>query len=379
MSEVDRARSTQRTWVIKLGSALLTRDGKGLDALAIQSWVDQIAQLRSRGIRTVVVSSGAIVEGISRLGLSERPQMVHELQALAAVGQMGLVQVYEQAFQRHQTHTAQVLLTHEDVSNRRRYLNARSTLRTLLDYGVVPVVNENDTVATREIRVGDNDTLAALVANLVEAEALVILTDQMGLYDADPRRFADATLVREGRAGDPALESMAGDSGTLGRGGMATKLRAASLAARSGATTYIVSGREEQVIVGLLDGVCPGTRLSAERAPMASRKQWLAGHIQLHGRLQLDNGAVQVLRESGRSLLPVGVCDVSGDFGRGEIVACVDQSGREIARGLVNYDAEEVRKIMGKASTQIAHILGNAREPELIHRDNLVISDSAQS
>jgi len=374
VSEIER-RAGARTWVVKLGSALLTRDGKGLDEPAIQGWVDQIAQLREHGIQVVLVSSGAIAEGVSRLGLERRPEMLHELQALAAIGQMGLVQVYERAFQQHGTHTAQVLLTHDDVADRRRYLNARSTLRTLLRYAVVPVVNENDTVATSEIRVGDNDTLAGLVSNLVEAEALVILTDQQGLFTADPRDNPGAELVRDARAGDPALDTMAGDSGALGRGGMRTKLRAASLAARSGAVTYIVSGREPQILTRLFDGDCPGTRLSASNAPMAARKQWLAGLVRVPSAVELDAGAVRVLRESGRSLLPVGVRGVRGEFGRGEVVACLNDAGNEIARGLVNYDAREVRAIMGKPSNKIMQSLGYTREPELIHRDNLVLSD----
>lgn len=375
MAEGER-RNGSRTWVVKLGSALLTREGRGLDEAAIQGWVDQIEQLRAHNIQVVLVSSGAIAEGLSRLGLARRPEMLQELQALAAIGQMGLVQVYERAFQLHGTHTAQVLLTHDDVSDRRRYLNARSTLRALLGYGVVPVVNENDTVATSEIRLGDNDTLAGLVANLVEAESLVILTDQRGLFTADPRHVADAQLVSDANAGDPELEAMAGDSGALGRGGMRTKLRAAALAARSGATTYIVSGREPQVLTNLLDDVCSGTRLRAANAPMAARKQWLAGLVRVAGSIELDAGAVRVLQDSGRSLLAVGVADVRGEFGRGEVVACVSASGAEIARGLVNYDAREVRAIMGKPSAEIAQSLGYTREPELIHRDNLVLSDS---
>lgn len=371
--ESDR-RPALRTWVVKLGSALLTCDGKGLDERAIQGWVDQIEQLRAHSIQVVLVSSGAIAEGLSRLALERRPEMLHELQALAAIGQMGLVQVYERAFQRHGTHTAQVLLTHDDVSNRRRYLNARSTLRTLLGYGVVPVVNENDTVATNEIRVGDNDTLAGLVANLVEAESLVILTDQNGLFTADPRSNFDAQLVSDACAGDPTLEVMAGGSGALGRGGMLTKLRAAALAARSGATTYIVNGRQEQVLTQLRDGKCSGTRLRAASAPIAARKQWLAGLVRVPGAIEIDAGAVRVLQDSGRSLLAVGVREVRGEFGRGEVVACINALGDEVARGLVNYDAREVRAIMGKASTQITHCLGYTREPELIHRDNLVLS-----
>jgi glutamate 5-kinase len=371
-SEPGAGASRQR-WVVKLGSALLTRDGLGLDDDAIGGWVDQLAALRRRGLEAVVVSSGSIAAGMGRLGMSRRPEALHELQALAAVGQMGLIQVYERAFQRHGTHTAQVLLTHDDVSDRRRYLNARTTFRSLLAYGVVPVVNENDTVATHEIRLGDNDTLAGLVSNLVEAEQLVILTDQAGLYTADPRRDPEARLVREGRAGDPALEAMAGGGGALGRGGMRTKLEAASLAARSGATTRIVSGREPDVLLRLFDGEDPGTRLRPESAPLAARKQWLAGQIRVRGRLWLDAGAVEVLTRSGRSLLAVGVHEVEGDFGRGEVVACVEASGREVARGLVNYDSAEVRKIKGLASGRILDVLGFVREPELIHRDNLVV------
>jgi glutamate 5-kinase len=359
---------------VKFGSALLTRDGLGLDESAIRGWTDDLAALRREGVEVVVVSSGAIAAGMSRLGLARRPQALHELQALAAVGQMGLVQVWEQAFQRHGTHTAQVLLTHEDVSERRRYLNARTTFRALLTYGVVPVVNENDTVATNEIRLGDNDTLAGLVSNLVEAQQLVILTDQAGLFSADPRCDPAASLVREGRAGDPALESMAGGGSALGRGGMRTKLRAASLAARSGTETRIVSGREDRVLLRLLEGESLGTRLRPESAPLAARKQWLAGQVRVRGRLFLDTGAVQVLTAAGRSLLAVGVSAVEGDFGRGEVVICVDPDGREVARGLVNYDASEVRVIAGQPSGRIAELLGYVREPELIHRDNLVLS-----
>lgn len=361
-------------WVVKIGSALLTRDGRGLDEPRIQSWVDQLAALRRRGLEIVLVSSGAIAEGMSRLRLARRPEALHELQALAAVGQMGLVQVYERAFWRHGTHTAQILLTHEDVADRRRYLNARSTFRMLLAYDVVPVVNENDTVATNEIRLGDNDTLAGLVANLVEAELLIILTDQAGLFSADPRLDPGAQLIREGRAGDPALDAMAGAGSSLGRGGMRTKLGAAALAARSGAATRITSGREHDVLLRLFDGEAVGTLLRADSAPLAARKQWLAGQVRVRGKLELDDGAVRVLRGSGRSLLSVGVRAVAGEFGRGEVVACVDAAGVEVARGLVNYDAGEVRAIMGKPSSAIVNVLGYMREPELIHRDNLVVA-----
>lgn len=375
MNRTGKNRPASRPWVVKIGSALLTDEGRGLRRENIRIWVGQVAKIRARGVHVVLVSSGSIAEGMSRLAMKKRPEALYELQALAAVGQMGLIQVYESCFQEHGTHTAQILLTHEDVAHRGRYLNARSTLRGLLRFGVVPVVNENDTVATREIRLGDNDTLAGMVANLVEAELLVILTDQPGLLSADPKTNPDAGLVEKGFAGDPALDALAGGGGALGRGGMRTKLRAASLAARSGTATRIVSGRERDVLVRLHDGESLGTLLVPRRSPLAARKQWLAGLQSVSGRLTLDEGACKVLREAGRSLLAVGVCGVEGEFSRGEIVACVDASGREIARGMVNYDAGETRRIMGEPSSRIADLLGYVDEPELIHRDNLVLVD----
>ncbi|MEJ2509724.1 MAG: glutamate 5-kinase [Gammaproteobacteria bacterium] len=363
-----------RRWVVKIGSALLTNDGVGLNQAGIAAWVDQIAELRRQGIDVVLVSSGAVAEGMIRLGWSRRPHAIHELQAAAAVGQMGLVQAYESRFQTHGMHTAQVLLTHDDLSSRKRYLNARSTLRTLLELGAVPVVNENDTVVTDEIRFGDNDTLGALVANLVEADVLVILTDQAGLFDRNPREHADARLIPEAPAEDRSLEALAeGGAGTLGRGGMLTKVRAARLAARSGASTVIASGREADILLRLRAGEGLGTLLAASQAPVTARKQWLAGHLQTRGRLVLDAGAVKVLCESGRSLLAVGVRGVEGAFARGEVVACMDEGGREVARGLVNYSAEEARTIMGQPSDRIEALLGYVVEPELIHRDNLVV------
>jgi len=362
-----------RRLVVKIGSALLTRDGQGLNHEGIQDWVTQLAQFRARGPEVVLVTSGAVAAGMQRLGRTVRPHALFELQAMAAVGQMNLVQVYEAAFQRHGLHTAQVLLTHDDLADRQRYLNGRSTLRTLLTLGVVPVVNENDTVATEEIRFGDNDTLAALVANLVEADLLLILTDQHGLYDHDPRRDPDAKLVYEGVAGDRQLLSMAGASGTLGRGGMRTKLLAAEKAAHSGASTVIASGRVENVIQRVLKGEGLGTHLKAVQGRVAARKQWLAGHERVAGRLKLDAGAAKVIREGGKSLLPVGVKTVDGRFTRGEIVSCLDPEGREVARGLVNYNSEEAGRIIGKASDKIESILGYVDEPELIHRDNMVV------
>ena len=360
--------------VVKIGSSLLTNDGQGLDTAAIVDWADQIARNVERGHRVVLVSSGAIAEGIRRLGWRRRPDTLHELQAAAAIGQMGLVQAWENGFLGHGVRAAQLLFTHDDFSHRGRYLNARTSLRILLDLGAVPIVNENDSVATDEIRLGDNDTLAGLVANLMEADELHILTDRNGLYTTDPTCDPEARPVRRAKAGDPALDRMAGPGGTWGQGGMASKVAAARLAARSGTATVIASGREAGVLTRLASGAAVGTRLDPDAAPLAARKRWLAGQVQVSGRLVLDDGAVRVLRESGRSLLPVGVTKVEGRFARGEIVACLDREGREVARGLANYGTDESRSIMGRPSGAIADRLGYAHEPELIHRDNLVLS-----
>lgn len=363
-------------WVVKIGSALLTNDGKGLAVDAIDDWVAQVADLRQAGHEVLLVSSGAVAEGITRLGWKQRPHALHELQAAAAIGQMGLVQAYESRFQKFGLHTAQVLLTHEDLSNRQRYLNARSTLRTLLDLGVIPIVNENDTVTTEEIRFGDNDTLAALVANLVEADMLVLLTDQQGLFDGDPRSNPSARLVPEALAGDASLERMAsGSGGSLGRGGMLTKVRAAALAARSGTVTRIASGHEPAVLQRLAADEPLGTCLKPSSGAVAARKQWLAGHLRVRGRLVLDDGAVKVLRSAGSSLLPVGVTRVEGEFVRGDLVVCIAPGGEEVARGLVNYSAAESSKIIGQPSSRIEELLGYVDETELIHRDNLVLTD----
>ncbi len=369
----DKVTGAQR-WVVKIGSALLTADGRGLDSGAMAVWVEQMVALRRAGVELVLVSSGAVAAGMSRLGWAARPSAIHELQAAAAVGQMGLVQAWESSFGEHGLHTAQVLLTHEDLSDRKRYLNARTTLRTLVELGAIPVINENDTVATDEIRFGDNDTLAALVANLVEADLLVILTDRDGMFDADPRNNPDAQLIFEARADDPALDAVAGGTGgALGRGGMQTKLRAARLAARSGAYTMIVGGRIERVLDRLKAGERLGTLLSPERGLLAARKQWLAGHLQMRGTLTLDAGAVKALTVDGKSLLPVGVRAVEGNFRRGEMVACVGPDGQEVARGLANYAAAEAQKIVGLPTDRIEAVLGYIDEPELVHRDNLVL------
>lgn len=359
--------------VVKVGSSLVTNEGRGLDQAAVAQWAAQIAALHAQGKQVVLVSSGAIAEGMARLGWARRPNTMHELQAAAAVGQMGLVQAYEVAFAEHGLRTAQILLTHEDLSDRRRYLNARSTLYTLLSLGVVPIVNENDTVVTDEIRLGDNDTLGALVTNLIEAEALIILTDQPGLYNADPRKDPTAELITSAQAGDPALESMAGGAGSgIGTGGMLTKVLAARRAANSGGHTVIASGREPDVLLRLAQGERIGTELRALLPVRSARQRWLVNQLRLRGRVMLDNGAVQALTQGHKSLLPIGVIAVEGEFERGDVVACIDEHGVECGRGLTNYSSSDARRIMRQPSSKIAEILGSMSDTELIHRDNMV-------
>lgn len=361
--------------VVKIGSTLITDGGKGIDRKMIAAWAEQMATLRMQGVDVVLVSSGSIAEGITRLGLKTRPSNISELQATAAVGQMGLVQAYEVGFQQHGLHSAQILLTHADLSNRKRYLNARTTLRTLLAYGTVPVVNENDSVSNEEIRFGDNDTLGALVANLIEADLLIILTDQEGLFDSHPGENPDAKLIEKAAANDSQLMSYAGpSSGHLGSGGMQTKVSAAQLAARSGTHTVIASGKRKNVIIDLAQGEAIGSFLEAGEGHLAARKQWLAGHMRCSGELHLDDGAVDVLQNKNASLLPVGVKKVKGVFNRGEVVACLDMEGREIARGLVNYASDECKQIIGKPSKRIPEILGYEDDPELINRENLILT-----
>lgn len=373
-SEFKSLVAAAKVIVVKVGSSLVTNNGNGLDHAAIAGWAAQIAALAAQGKQIVLVSSGAVAEGMQRLGWKKRPTAVNELQAAAAVGQMGLVQMYESCFAKHQLHTAQVLLTHDDLADRKRYLNARSTLRTLLSMRVIPIINENDTVVTDEIRFGDNDTLGSLVANLIEADTLVILTDQQGLYTADPRNNSNAEFVRFATAGDAALEQMAGGAGTnIGTGGMLTKILAAKRAARSGAHTVIASGREKEVLLRLSAGEAIGTHLEASQMKTAARKQWLADHLRMSGKLVLDEGAVRVLKTEGKSLLPIGVVAVEGYFERGDVVACMDIHGKEVARGLVNYTASEAARIMRKPSSEIESILGYVDEAELIHRDNLIL------
>ena len=375
MSENRQALKASKRVVVKIGSALLTNDGRGLYAEGLDTWVSQLAALRASGRELVLVSSGAVAEGMTRLGWRERPDNLHQLQAAAAVGQMGLVHAYETRFRAHGLQTAQILLGHDDISARDRYLNARSTLLTLLELGVVPVVNENDTVVTDEIRFGDNDTLAALVANLIDADTLVILTDQRGLFEEDPRSNPNAKLISEASVEDRTLDVMVGGAaGSLGRGGMLTKLRAARLASRSGANTVIVGGREDRVLDRVFGAEDLGTLLLSKEPPITARKKWLAGQLQLRGAVQIDDGAVRVLRQQGRSLLPVGVVAVTGQFSRGDLVRCVDAQGNEVARGLVNYCADDARRLQGASSAKIAELLGFVGEPELIHRDNLVVS-----
>jgi glutamate 5-kinase len=372
MSERGSIKSAKR-WVVKIGSALLTDDGRGLNAELINQWVDHLAKLSVDGIELVLVSSGAVAAGMTRLGWSQRPKAIHHLQAAAAVGQMGLVQTWEAAFARYDIHTAQVLLVHDDLSHRQRYLNARSAINTLIQLGVVPVVNENDTVVTEEFRFGDNDTLAAMVANLIDADLLLILTDQQGLFDSDPRDNSSAKLISEAAADDDALIGYAGVSkGHLGQGGMATKIKAARLASRSGTDTIIVGGQNPSVLTEVASGKLVGTLLTAGSED-AARKHWLAVHSSVNASLVLDGGAVKVLKDSGGSLLSVGVIEVQGQFERGEIVLCVDASGTEIAKGIVNYSSVEAKQIAGKHSGQFEEILGYRDQDELIHRDNLVL------
>ncbi len=360
--------------IIKVGSSLVTNDGRGLDHAAIARWAAQISVLRAMGKQVVLVSSGAVAEGMLRLGFERRPTDIHELQACAAVGQMGLAQIYETSFRAHQLGTAQVLLTHADLADRERYLNARSTLTTLLRLGVVPIINENDTVVTDEIKFGDNDTLGALVANLIEADALIILTDQQGLYSADPRKDPNAYLIAQGQAGDPVLEAMAGGAGSsIGRGGMLTKILAAKRAASSGAHTIIAWGRDSDVLTRLANGEAIGTQLNAATGHLTARKQWMADHLHTAGKVVLDAGAVQKLTREGKSLLPIGVIEVKGEFGRGAVITCISEDGRVVARGLCNYTSGEARRILRRPSAEIESILGFMEGPELIHRDNMVL------
>lgn len=360
--------------VIKIGSSLVTNYGKGVDHQAVAAWVQQIASLHKAGKQVVLVSSGAIAEGMARLGWTTRPKEVNKQQAAASIGQMGLVQAYEEAFSVHHLLTSQILLTHEDLADRLRYLNARTTLLTLLDLGVVPIVNENDTIVTDEIRLGDNDTLGAVVTNLIEADALIILTDQSGLYDCDPRKNPNAKFITHAQAGDPALEEMAGGSGSfVGTGGMITKILAAKRAASTGAHTVIVSGQEKDVLLRLSSGECVGTELRAQHSIRSARKQWLADHLRVRGKVVLDAGAIEALTEHGKSLLPIGVVDVIGTFKRGDLVACVDANGVEYARGLINYASSDTRRILKQPTHKIAEILGSIHNEELIHRDNLLV------
>ena len=363
---------TSKVWVVKIGSALLTHPQAGLNNDVIAHLVDQIMGLKQQGITVVLVSSGSIAEGLRRLQITKRPKEVHNLQAAAAAGQMGLVHSYALEFKRHDAVCAQILLTHSDLANRMRYLNARRTIQTLLEMNAIPIVNENDSVVTEEIR-ADNDTLAALVANLIEADALLILTDQNGLYTTDPRVDKRAELVHLGEAGDPDLSKMAGEGGALGTGGMVTKLNAAQKAARSGTLTVIVNGRQNNILQSVLDGKGVGTWLFPRHHKIAARKQWIAGQAKLSSQLMVDEGAAKVLQNDGRSLLPIGIKKINGEFTRGDIVSVCEESGEEIARGIVNYTSTEARKIIGRSSTDIGEILGYTDDPEMIHRNNLVV------
>jgi len=372
LATTRRGVADARRWVIKIGSAVLTDNGQGLSETFIQQLAKDVVSLRERGCEVILVSSGAVAAGLARLGITERPSALDELQAAAAVGQSSLVQAYEAAFAPADVLCAQILLSHDDVKSRDRYLNARATLKTLLSQGVIPIVNENDTVVTEEIRFGDNDTLAALVANLIDADALLMLTDQQGLFDADPRTHSDATLVGETDAHDTALDAMVSEGSTLGRGGMVSKLRAARLAARSGTVSIIADGRDPNTVSQAARGRAVGTLFTTAQQPQPARKQWLASLLYPRGELLLDEGACRVITTSGRSLLPVGVKSVSGEFTRGDLVRCVNSDGEEVARGLINYGTEDAQRLLGRASADIEAILGFGGEEELIHRDNLI-------
>lgn len=365
---------TTKRWVVKIGSALLTNDGQGLNRKALASWVAQMVELKKQGVEVVLVSSGSVAEGMKRLGWKTRPKLLNELQAAASVGQMGLIQAYESKFSRFDIHSAQILMTHDDLSNRKRYLNVKNAIETLLEYDVVPIINENDTVVTDEIRFGDNDTLAALTANLISADVLVILTDQNGLYNDNPRENPQAELISEAQVSRKDIEAMASsEGGALGKGGMYTKVMAAKRAARSGTATLIASGHSDNILQRLFNGDSEGTLLVPDLEPLTARQQWLAGHLQAKGTLVLDTGAVNVLRSSGKSLLPIGVKSMRGNFQRGEMVVCYDESGHEVARGLINYSSIEANKIAGHPSKEIESILGFIEDESLIHRDNMVL------
>lgn len=372
-AELRKTLGQQRRWVVKIGSALATNDGVGLNLEAIESWARQIAALRAAGHEIVLVTSGSVAEGAARLGWRERPHELHQLQAAAAIGQMGLIRGWDTAFEQHGSRVAQILLTHEDLADRQRYLNARSTLWTLLEFGLVPVVNENDTVATAEISLGDNDTLAGFVSNLIEADLLIILTDQAGILSADPRQNKSAELIEFAAVEDHSLDDVVGDGGAWGRGGMRTKLRAARLAARSATSTIIANGHTSDVLLAIAAGEVHGTLLHAAGEKLNARKQWLGVSMRANGRLRLDEGACKALKAQGKSLLAVGVREVEGEFMRGELVILLDSAGATVGRGLINYSAAECRAIAGRPSRDIEAVLGLVREPELIHRDNLLI------
>ena len=365
--------STANRWVVKIGSSLITDVRLGIHVERVQSWAQQISDLKQENVEIVLVSSGSIVEGMKRLGWEKRPHEVHLLQVAAAVGQMGLVRTYEIAFEKHGYQTAQILLTNADLANRKRYLNARNTLRTLLEFGIVPVINENDTVTTEEIKFGDNDNLAGLVTNIVDAELLVILTDQKGMFESDPRNDPNAKLIRKAEASDKKLDLVVGPGSQLGRGGMQTKLDAARKAARSGAATVIASGLEEGQLQKIRKNEISGTLLYSSTGRIAAHKQWLAGRLRVAGKLHLDEGAATALLERGSSLLPVGVRKVEGKFERGDLVVCVNPNENEIARGLINYDSTEANCIQGCRTNRIENKLGYIRSHEMIHRNNLVI------
>ncbi len=359
--------------VVKIGSSLLTANGQGLDLEAISHWAKQIVDLHHAGHEMILVTSGAVAEGMVRMKLPHRPTDLPSLQACAAIGQMGLIQTWSSVLDRHHIKTAQVLLTHDDLTDRRRYLNSCDALQQLIDWHVIPVINENDTVSTDEIRFGDNDTLAAMVAGQVHADLLIILTDQQGMFDADPRSNPEAKLLSTVRALDETLFEMAGGSGTLGTGGMLTKVRAARLAAKSGCPTLIASGESDRVLARLMAGELLGTLFITDDDRMTAHQQWLAAHLQTAGRLVIDDGAVNAIKTQHRSLLPVGVKAIEGHFDRGDVVECVDRQGKRIAVGRVNFSSRSAELVKGLASDKVYQVLGEARSLEMIHRNHMAI------
>jgi len=366
----------KKRWVIKIGSSLVTKSSTGLNIKNIKDWAGQINELIDQNINVIIVSSGAIAEGMNRLNLVKRPSSSSRLQALAATGQMGLIQAYEVAFKKYNILTAQMLLTHEDLSNRARYLNAKNTLNNLMQYNIIPIINENDTVSTDEIKFGDNDTLASLVANLSGAEKLIILTDQDGLYTNDPRKVKDSKLIKSISVLDKKLNKYAGPSNNiLGRGGMITKISAAKKAAKSNTQTIIANGIKKNILINILNNQdYIGTTIYNKNLAINSKKQWIANSLKIKGKIIVDAGAKKVIKQSGKSLLPVGIKSISGEFKKGDLLAICSSNNIEIATGLTNYGSNELAKIIGMSTARIKKEFGIIDSEVVIHRDNMILS-----